>query len=169
MKRLFVIAVMILGLLSVGMVSANAAMAGWHDLSQSQRNQAIVDRAVQDNNVCVGQSCKEWVRTVVYSASGGAVTIPSTVDPPGCWWNYGSYVASGSTRIEWVSPGEIIQMRLRSGIVHTSIVVSMSPYGVTLIESNWSYIFHPNCVYLRYVSFTDFNNQVECFTINYIL
>lgn len=165
MKRLFVVAVMILGLLSVGMASANTAMAGWHDLTQDQRNQAIVNRAFNDLYTYQG-SCKVWAQNVVWSASSNAVWLPTTIDPPGCFWNYSSYVISVSTNIRYVLPGQILQMHLKSGNIHTAIVSGVYSNGVVFIESNW---FGDGYVNLRYVSFTDFENQVGCFSVNYVL
>lgn len=144
------------------------AVAGWHEWSQIERNQAIVDRASQDNNSYVGQNCKEWARTVVYSASGGAVTIPST-HPDLYYWYPDNNVVGRSGLIQYAQPGEIIQMKLKSGIEHTAIVLAVSPSGITFIESNWYSQNWPNYVFTRYVTFTDFYNQVSAYSIYYIL
>lgn len=144
------------------------AVAGWHDWSQITRNQAIVDRTYQDNTHYVGKNCKEWARTVVYAASGGAVTIPST-QPNLYQWYADNNVVGRSGLIQYVQPGEIIQMKLASGTEHTAIVLAVSGLGVTFIESNWYSQTYPNYVFTKYVSFTDFYNQVNSYSIYYIL
>ena len=141
------------------------AMAGWHSWSQSTRNQAIVDETYQYNNTYVGESCKEWARTVLYGASNGAVTIPSTAAALYYWYS-SSNVVGRSGLIEYAQPGEVVQMKLNSGIEHTAIVLAVSPSGVTFIESNWG---GDEYVHVRYVTFTNFYNQVDQFTIYYIL
>lgn len=144
-------------------VSANA-YASWHSWSQAVRNQAIVDETYQDNNTYVGESCKEWARTVVYNASSGSVTIPSTASAL-YYWNTNSNVVGRSGLVQYAQPGEIVQMKLNSGIEHTAIVLAVSPSGVTFIESNWG---GDEYVHTRYVTFTNFYNQVNKFTIYYI-
>lgn len=84
--------------------SVSSVLAGWHDWSQYSRNQAILDRAYEDDGYYVGVSCKEWARDVVYDASSGAVIIPSTVDPPGWYWYYHQYVVGRSSAIECAEP-----------------------------------------------------------------
>lgn len=152
-------------------IGAAKATAGWHDWTQQQRNQAIVNRAYDDNNAWVGESCKEWVRTVVYDASSGAVTIPST-HPDLYYWYSHAYVVGRSGLIQYAQPGEIVQMKLTSGYPHTAIVVSVSAYGVTFIESNWDATPEDETdayVHTRYVTFADFYNQVDNYSIMYIL
>jgi hypothetical protein len=56
---------------------SSAAYAGWHDFTQSQRNQAIVNEAESWTTGEYGNTCKEWIRTVVKNASNYAVNIPS--------------------------------------------------------------------------------------------
>lgn len=149
---------------------ATPASAGWHEWSQVSRNQAIVDRTYQNNTHYVGQNCKEWARTVVYSASGGLVTIPTTQPSPNNYlWYSDPNVVGRSGLIQYAQPGEIVQMRLKSGLEHTAIVLSVSGTGVTFIESNWYSTAYPNYVFTRYVSFTDFYNQVSAYSIYYIL
>ena len=165
--RSLLVAVFTMTMSLFGLMSG--AVAGWHDWSQSTRNQAIVDRTYQDNTHNVGQNCKEWARTVVYSASGGAVTIPST-QPNLYQWYSDSNVVGRSGLIQYALPGEIVQMKLASGTEHTAIVLAVSSgQGVTFIESNWYNQSYPNYVFTRYVSFADFYNQVNSYTIYYIL
>jgi hypothetical protein len=42
-----------------------SAFAGWHDLTQPERNQAIVDEANSYNNGDYGDTCKRWVQLYV--------------------------------------------------------------------------------------------------------
>ncbi len=151
----------------------NFASAGWHELSQSARNQAITNAACRDLNQPVGLSCKLWVQKIVKNASNGAVSVPQTVDPPGYYWYYNCYVASRTGRIENAKPGEIVQMRVNlAGYQgpHTAIILSISAKGITFIECNWCI---PACytVRIRYVDFATFYQQVSYgnFTIHTIL
>lgn len=172
MKKLNFTLIMVIAVLITALITgATKAMAGWHDWTQQQRNQAIVDRAYEDNNDWVGVSCKEWVRTVVYDASIGTITIPAT-HPDLYYWYPHTYVVGRSALIQYAQPGEIVQMKLNSGYPHTAIVVSVSAYGITFIESNWDNTpenYSDAYVHTRYVTFTDFYNQVENYTIMYIL
>ena len=51
---------------------------------------------------------------------------------------------------------------------HTFIIVDVDAYGLTVAESNWCV---GNCeeVGFRWISFSDFYNQVSCFSIYYVL
>ncbi len=155
-------------------VGVSSATAGWHDLSQAQRNQAIIDRAYQDDGDLVGVSCKEWVRTVVTEASNYSIIIPSNDDYP-CSWRtdqtYSQYCIGRCGYIQWANPGEIIQMVFNNGTPHTAIVVEKTATTITFIESNWDNT--PNDysdVYVkpREVTFTEFNNSIQCFSIYFI-
>lgn len=158
---------MLVFVVSLSLSSASSALAGWHEWSQSIRNQAIVNRAAQDDGDYVGENCKEWARTVVKGASGNLADIPST-HPDLYYWYSDSNVVGRSGLIEYAQPGEIVQMKLKSDIEHTAIVVGTSPWGVTFVESNWC---TPECltVDMRYVSYTDFyDDEVDSFTIYYV-
>lgn len=86
----------------------------------------------------VGQSCKEWVRTVVYKASGNHYYIKPTSSSLYTWENDPTGQAVGiSVPISNVVPGQIIQMLLKSGWEHTAIVYKKTSTTVTLIESNY--------------------------------
>ncbi|MFH1254885.1 MAG: hypothetical protein V1667_00190 [bacterium] len=147
----------------------NFVYAGWHELSQSARNQAIINAACRDLNQTFAElSCKKWVQNVVKNASGGAVSVPQTVDPPGYYWYSSQYTIGRSSRIENAKPGEIIQMDLTNYTdPHTAIVLSISAKGITFIECNWC---SNNCkiVSTRYVDFSTFYKQVVNFSIYYV-
>jgi hypothetical protein len=144
------------------------AYAGWHDLTQAQRNQAIVDEANSWNNGDDGGQCKVWVQSVVYDASDDTVWLPTNNGY--CSWNSHTYVVGRSQDIVYVLPGEIVQMQLSSAYgsgPHTFIVVSKGLYGITVKESNWC---ADDCeeVGTRYITFINFNNQADCYTLHYI-
>jgi hypothetical protein len=139
-------------------------MAGWHDWTQTERNQAIVDETANWDDGDYGGSCKVWAQTVVYNASGSWL-IPLN-SSNACYWQDGSYVVGRSGYIENAVPGEIIQMDLGGNSPHTAIVIANGPYGVTFRESNWNL---DNKVGTRYISHSSFYNQVSCFTIYYVL
>lgn len=110
----------------------------WHDLTQSARNKTIVNTALQDLNVNVQKSCKEWVRSVVYEATGNHFSIPPTSSTLYMWQDDPTGQAVGmSIPIKNVVPGQIIQMLLKSGWEHTAIVYKKTSTSVTLIESNF--------------------------------
>lgn len=155
--------------LLLSLFTVTVAQAGWHELSQSSRNQAIINTACRDLNKKVGLSCKEWVQKVVKNASGGAVAVPQTVDPPGYYWYCSRYAVGKTGRIENAKPGEIVQMDLTNYVnPHTAIILSVSTKGVTFIECNWC---DPPChiVSIRYVDFATFYKQVVNFSIYCIL
>lgn len=58
--------------------SLKSVLVTWHNLTQAQRNQAILTRAYQDNGQNVGLNCKQWASAVVTSASGNCTTLPTT-------------------------------------------------------------------------------------------
>ena len=137
-------------------VNTNQAYAGWHEWSQSIRNQAIVDETANYNEGDDGGECKVWVQNVVNDASGSWL-IP-TNSGNDCYWSYGAYVSPRSGYIEDVVPGEIVQMELSSGGPHTAIVLGISPYGVTFIENNWCKPCHE--IHVRYVNFDEDRKSV---------
>jgi len=121
--------------------TATAAIAGWHGLSQSQRNNHIVTRASRDLGRNVGVECKEWVRNVVRGVSN--VNIPSNANN----YTWSTVSSNHCVRmlkpfpISWVQRGQIIQMewRSRSGTIypHTATVLSNNGTTMTWIDSNW--------------------------------
>jgi hypothetical protein len=147
-----------------GILHSTSAMAGWHDWSQMERNQAIVDETANWDDGDDGGQCKIWVQEIVYDASGSGLIPLNSNDA--CEWQYGAYVIGRSGYIEYASPGEIIQMDLGDNSPHTAIVIANSSYGVIFRESNWNL---DEEVGTRYVSYSTFYNQVECFTIYYVL
>ena len=114
----------------------------WHELTQTQRNRKIIDRAYEDLKVEVGRSCKEWVYDVVLSASGGKVKLPWNDPDAKDRWLDSEFTEGRTTSITTAKPGEIVQIRWKKGIgdphnLHTLIVVSVGPNDITFIDSNW--------------------------------
>lgn len=142
----------------------------WHTLTQTQRNQAIIARAYQDNGNYVGLNCKMWASAVVSSASSNCTTLPTTAASPNDWyWNAGQYVSGRSGLMEYAVAGEIVQMKLTSGGPHTAIVYSVISTQLTFIESNWCSPATCNIVNLRTITFATFYGQVSNYTIYKIL
>ncbi|MEY3784474.1 MAG: hypothetical protein RLZZ230_796 [Candidatus Parcubacteria bacterium] len=139
----------------------------WHDLTQSERNQAIVDETYADLNKNVGVSCKEWVRNIVYRATESHIIIPPNRSSPYDykWANDSTgQVVAMSMPIKDVSPGHIIQMKLSSGWPHTAIVLAKSSTQVTFIESNWDSTPDINSdavVKIRTVTFSKFYSNLK--------
>lgn len=163
MKKLFFTLALVVS--TTSLYSINAFAGDWHALTQAVRNQAIVNKTYQDDNKDVGLNCKEWVRKVVYDASKGLVSIPSTASNLYTWLPDNN-VSGRSGLIQYARPGEIVQMLLSSGIEHTAIVLAVAPTGVTFIESNWN---NDETVHTRFVTFTKFKSQVRSFSIYNIL
>ncbi|MCK5285772.1 MAG: hypothetical protein KAJ58_00930 [Candidatus Pacebacteria bacterium] len=151
----------------------NSVFADWHKLTQEERDNFIIQRAYGDQDKFVGESCKEWVRTVIKSASKKAVIIPPTITPKdSCWYNSPN-ITIATKKLCAVQIGHVLQMDLaRSRFPHTAIVIGKGLYGLVLIEANWDRTPADGTdayVRRRYVSFTTFNNQVESFTAYNIL
>ena len=165
MRRTFLVCFLGLGLF---LSSVPQAIAGWHEWSQTTRNQAIVDKSYADLGKWGGQ-CKKWVQKVVSLASGGAVTIPGNMpDPNDYRWYSGAYVVGMITNIRNVKPGWIVQMKFKSnGVPHTFIVVGVTSSGMYVVESNYN---KNEMVGLRFWTFTDFDTKVGSFySLYYIL
>jgi len=149
-----------------------SALVTWHNLTQAQRNQAILARAYQNNGQYVGLSCKDWASAVVASASGNATTLPSNAPSPNDWyWNAGQYVNGRSGLLQYAVPGEIVQMRLTTTPPgpHTAIVYSITSTQVTFIECNWCKPATCYTVNMRTITFATFYGQVSNYTIYTIL
>lgn len=141
-----------------------ADKAWWRGLSQGARNQAIIERAWQDNGRYVGQNCKIWARTVVLAASRNVVYLPGTLPNENGWYFASSpYLVGMSGGIRSAQPGWIVQTNWKLKVPnsnpvryritpHTFIVLSRSATGVDIIECNWT----PLTVTTRFVPFTDF-------------
>lgn len=172
------IKVLFLTLASLLMLSSANVFANgnvwWESLSQSQRNQQIINGARLDLGKTFDSwngQCKVWVQNMVYylSVSQKHVWLPPNASPP-FYWQIDPYehAASLIKPIEYASPGEIVQMMLKPayGELHTAIVESNDYYTtgkITFIESNW-----PNGSYSvkrRTITFAQFRDQVSYYTI----
>lgn len=173
----------------VGTVEQSYTAAQWRALSQTARNQVILDRTAQDLGKVVGIQCKPWVSKVVSEASTGVASVTQTVTSPtnmttnsSGWALYqpSAYTIGMSTNIRNVQPGWIVQMRLHDKTTHvftnphTAIVVGKTSTGVNFVDSN--YVDHkitPNKVGTHFMSFTDFEaltleNGVYQYSVYYI-
>lgn len=155
----------------VTVLYCDMASAQWHSWSQSARNGAIVDETAEWDNGDDGGQCKMWVQQdVVPNASGLTGLIPTT-SANVCYWNYGSYVVGRSGYMEGAVPGEIVQMKLGSEYgsgPHTFVVIAVGWDGFTVKESNWC-LNDCELIGTRYIDFDDFYDQVDCYTIYYVL
>lgn len=143
----------------------------WSGLSQVQRNQLIVSRGAQQLGQVSGQTCKEWVRTVVSDASAGAVLLPPT--RPNGWQWYGNVhvrlVAQNACPANLQS-GHIVQMRLRSGLPHTAIIHSCGSWGMTWLDANWVNYNNPvGQVALHSITWPQFYQQAVNFSFYEII
>lgn len=161
-----IISLVAITLLWGGVATAHQTKS-WHYLTQSQRNWYIIDSAWQDLGK-VGGQCKAWVQNVVYRASAYHVWLPpNNYSPYDYYWqyDYNGHAIGMSMPIEYVQPGYIIQMRLKSGTPHTAIVYNIGPYSITFIESNW---FQDETVHVRTLDFSTFRSQVSAYTVYYV-
>lgn len=150
--------------LEVGEYAATAQqIAWWQGLTQQQRNQAIVNQAVRQVNVNVGQNCKVWVQqTVVPRASQTVATVPATCpNATGWFWCAGGNAVRLAQDIRNAPVGAIVQMRVRyaNGTYgpHTAIIESKTADGINWIESNWRL---DNTVRRRSQTYASFLNSV---------
>ena len=144
---------------------------GWHDLTQAQRNQAILSRAYQDNGQYVGLDCKQWVKAVVAAASDNCVLFPLRANGPYDWyWNIEPYINGRLGLIQSAVPGEIIRMIIKSnGGPHVAIVAGITSTQITFIESNWCNSAACKTVSTRTMAFSVFYDQVSDYAIYRIL
>lgn len=155
--------------------------AGWHELTQAERDQRILIQARLDEGMYLGSvdgQCKIWVAEIVRRAAaleGTDLTLGGTqqsiplnqASPMEYLWEVRSDV-SGVTALSLTSltPGQIIQLRVwykldhSTGIgPHTLIVTSNDTANQVLnvIESNWSVAY---TVAQRSISYTTFNTYL---------
>lgn len=151
------------GVFSISMQSYAHDTNSWHSMTQTQKNNALINRAYQDVNTTGGQ-CKVWIQNMVYATSGSHVWLPVNNPSPNDWyWVYdpNGHAIGMSTMLEWITPGYIIQMRLDGGIPHTAIVVSKDSAGLTLVDSNWFTQSAPNVVKIHYITYTALYEKLE--------
>lgn len=151
--------------------------SAWHDLSDTQRNQKILEEAESWAGQKGGQ-CKEWVRAVVKNASGGIVNIPSTYTGAGTYYlakwtpEYPSSDAAVVRRSTsnicnyWssFSAGQIVQMRhdYKGATPHTMIIILPTPWGFWVGDSNW---YLNEKVYGHWISSSWFSSHLDAWTV----
>lgn len=153
----------------------------WHALEQSERNQKILRRALDDYGDNVGESCKEWVRDVIEEATGRHVVIRSNNESGDSWepdpeGHVIRYRHNTKPALLNTTPGDIVQMQWRAGFgssnpkskMHTAIVLSVFLNGVLFIESNYDDTpedVSDAVVGIRFVSEEEFQEQVQAFSV----
>jgi len=148
--------------------TSSTAFAGWHEWSQTDRNNAIVDEVAYWDTGDYGGQCKAWVQTdIVPDASGLSGLIPTNSSNV-CYWNSGSYVQGRSQSISSALPGEIVQMDLGGNSPHTVIVLGVGGGYVYIAESNWSPAYQEK-VGFRLLTFAQFEAMADCYTIYKVL
>lgn len=113
----------------------------WTCMSQWQRHDWLVEVALRDVGRQYPPNCKEWVRKVVYEASGYGgdtpVTIPPTYPNDSGWsWYYHPRTPQMSKTLRQVITGEVIQMNW-GAMPHTTIVGRITTYGCYFIDCNF--------------------------------
>lgn len=169
-------------LLSVGLLIASCANQGpvgigetasstvavtadqWNALTQSQKDMTIFSVAVASigNN---SPNCKEAARTIVSTANGGAVNLPSTNADGKSWAPYSRTVNRNVTNIASIGTMDILQIYYyapsnpRVWEPHTAIVVSKNATSMTWIDGN--YVSPGTIVGQHTVTFSQFNNWIN--------
>lgn len=130
----------------------------WSSRTQAQRNQAIVDRGLQQLGQVTGQQCKEWVRTVVQSASQGAVLLPPNRSNGWQWHTHPKVrLVAQNVCPANLQPGHVVQLRQSSGLPHTAIVRTVGYNGMTWVDANWvNYNNPPGTVASHAISWSTF-------------
>jgi hypothetical protein len=155
----------------VFVIAAGASMViPWHGLSQGQRNTAILNVAMDQIGDFTGMQCKVWVQDVVNEASLGEVYPPQNI-------NDTTWASSSNVKrmlkpfpIEWVIPGDIIQMQLKqvdgTTTPHTAIVVRKNRLAMEWVDCNWHHKSAPETVFRHTVKYTDFYKAVQNYNYN---
>jgi len=160
----------LLAALGILFLSGGTSWAGWHQLTQADRDWRIVTQAMTwlKNPPIYGGNCKNWARAVVQGASSAAggpvVGLPSTIpNADGYDWATNDpqnpVIPYGALSPNAFESGMIVQMRTRmSGggyTPHTFIIVSNWPSlaQFTVIESNYP---NGNLVRTRVINYGDF-------------
>lgn len=155
----------------------SATASSWHNLSDYARNQRIISEAKKQLGQRGGQ-CKWWLQNrVVNVASGGVVYLPRNFLQNGHPYDKAMWYASPDVDMVWwgayYSPawfpyslraGQIIQMRLQNGGLHTALIESVSAYQMIWLDANWS----PNndeIVRRHNFSLADWSQKVEAWTV----
>lgn len=160
---------------------AAAVAKSWHELEQYQRNQKILEVALEDYSKNVKLSCKEWIRDVIKRASNGHVIIPSNTESGDSWVpdpedHVVRYRYNTETALLNTSPGDIVQMQWNPGVgsddaeynMHTAIIFSVTSKGVLFIESNYDKTpkdVSDAVVNIRFETETKFQEEVEAFSV----
>lgn len=143
----------------------------WSDLSQTERNQCIVESGYDQLGQVTGLQCKEWVRAVVAGASQNIVLLPPT--RPNNWqWNTNLHVRLlvQNACPANLCPGHIVQMSLASGLPHTAIVYACGQWGMTWLDANWVNYNNPvGTVATHTITWTQFYRQARNFSFYEII
>ena len=112
----------------------------WHALEQSERNQKILQVALDDYSENVGVSCKEWVRDVIEEATDNHVKVPSNTSTGDGWkpdpeGHVIRYRHNARPALLNTAPGDIVQMQWKAGVgssdsdynMHTAIIFFYFP------------------------------------------
>lgn len=147
----------------VDQAATSGDVAWWRGLTQTTRNQLILNQAGRDLGKNVGLQCKPWVQRVVSLASKGVATVPATCpNSSGWYWCAGGNAVGLSMPIQNVKPGYIVQMniKLAGGGTgpHTAIVYLVDSGGIWWLDSNF---VGTNKVGLHYQTFATFLNSVN--------
>ena len=184
-KKIFLIvmAIALIAMVSVAVMPVSASY--WSSLTDEDRNQLILNEA-QGQIGNIGGQCKEWVQDTVWYASWYTRWLPQNYYNPSSEWHlakwydssgvevvckateeYGSYPLRSPDICDYwwmIKPGQIIQMRHNDGGItpHTVIVKSATPWGFSVIDSNWNGDLK---VRQHWISVSWFEDHTEAWTV----
>jgi|GEM_PF-3639212 hypothetical protein len=125
----------------------SAAMKAWEALTQTARDDKIINLANSQIGGTDAGQCKGWVQHVVKAASNQAIDIPATNPTDQRYWYTDPCmpVYGRSTMIENVGRADILQMyynvRLKDGSFavgpHTAFVLSKNATSMTWLDCNF--------------------------------
>ena len=135
-------------------------------MNQAEKNTALLNYALSFPDGSYGNTCKIFMNTVVSTVAWKS--LPSTMASPNDykWVSDPNVVVRGSVPPSQFQAGDIVQMKLASGLPHTAMVVGVyygAPGYINWIDSN-SNSFQGsqfvNKVYRHTMSIPDFYTKV---------
>ncbi len=153
-----------------------AAAINWNSLNAMSKRQLLLETAYRDYvtraGARTGYTCKTWAQTMVTRASGGAASLPTTVnDGYGYYFTSLSHVTQVLQNQPYASythflPGRVLQMWYGGpNKPHTAFIYSSSPSGMQWLDCNFVGGAGNGIVGIHSISWTEFRQKVPNFTL----
>ncbi|MEK7631603.1 MAG: hypothetical protein AAB445_01885 [Patescibacteria group bacterium] len=149
-----------------------AAAINWNSLNAMSKRQLILETGYAENGTRQAPNCKIWAQAMVTRASGGAASLPTTVNN-----GYGYYFTSLShvTQVlqnqpnasyTYFLPGRVLQMWYGGpNKPHTAFIYSSSPSGMQWLDCNFVGGAGNGIVGIHSISWAEFRQKVPNFTL----